>query len=248
VNARFYAPAARPDTLVTLPAEEARHLTRVLRLRTGDAIAVFDGLGAQFDAIIEQVAGERVDVRVGGARPAAAEPRVAITLAQAVLKGDKMEDVVRDAVMMGVAAIQPIVSARTEVSRATIERSRRRERWQRIAIASVKQCSRAVVPHILEPIDADLLAHSITSRHLPAPAFVLVEPSATTESSALRDVDPTPPREITIVVGPEGGWTPQELEAATAVLRPLTLGATTIRADAIAVVAIAALFARWREW
>jgi 16S rRNA (uracil1498-N3)-methyltransferase len=247
VNARFYAPAARPGTLVSLPDAEARHLTRVLRLRVGDPIAVFDGLGAEFDASVEHVTGDRVDIRIGDARAAAAEPRVAITLAQAVLKGDKMDDVVRDAVMMGVTAIQPIVTSRTEVSRATLERAHRRERWQRIAVASVKQCGRALLPPILEPLEAEMLPQAISARQLPVPAFMLVEPSASAHASALRDVEPLVPREATIVVGPEGGWTPEEIEAASGTLRPLTMSARTIRADAMAIVAIAALLTKWNE-
>jgi 16S rRNA (uracil1498-N3)-methyltransferase len=247
VNARFYAPAARSGTLTSLPADEARHLTRVLRLRIGDPVAVFDGLGAEFDASVEQIAGDRVDIRIGAARAAAAEPRIAVTLAQSVLKGDKMDDVVRDAVMMGVTAIQPIVSGRTEVSRATLERAHRRERWQRIAIASVKQCGRAVVPPILEPIDAGYLPQAIGARELAAPAFMLAEPSAATQAITLRDLESIAPKEVMIVVGPEGGWTAQEIELGTAALRLLTLGARTIRADAMAIVAVTALLAKWNE-
>ena len=92
-----------------------------------------------------------MQVRVDGARDAVAEPRVAVTLAQAALKGDKMDDVVRDAVMMGVAAVQPFVTTRSEVTHAALVRGRRRERWERIAVASAKQCGRATVPAILEP-------------------------------------------------------------------------------------------------
>lgn len=248
VNARFYAPDATTDAVVALSPDEGRHLTRVLRLRPGDAVVVFDGRGAEFGAVVDQIAGDRVDVRIiGAARTAVGEPRVAITLAQAVLKGDKMDDVVRDAVMMGVAAIQPIVTARTEVARAALERGRRRERWERIAIASVKQCGRAVVPPILELIDAGMLPHAVSSGQLPAPAFMLVEPSAATQTNGLRDLESVAPKETTIIVGPEGGWTPEEVEAARHSVRPLTLSAPTIRADVMAIVAMAALLTRWNE-
>lgn len=248
MNARFYAPAARAEAVVALPDDEARHLARVLRLRAGDPVVVFDGRGGEFDASIERIAGDQADVRIGGARVPAAEPRVAVTLAQAVLKGDRMDEVVRDAVMMGVAAIQPVVTTRTEVSAATLARARRRERWERIAIASAKQCARAVVPAIHEPRESHALADAIAARHLPAPAWLLVEPSAAGGAAGLRDIDPAPPREATLVIGPEGGWTRVEIEALAGVCRPVTMGARTIRADAMAVVAIAALFTRWNEW
>lgn len=248
MNARFYAPAARADAVVALPADEARHLARVLRLRPGDAVVVFDGHGAEFEATVAQIGGDRVDVRVGASRVAVPEPGVAITLAQAVLKGDKMDDVVRDAVMIGAAAIQPVVSARSEIAQAALQRGHRRERWERIAVSSAKQCARAVVPRILDPIDAGALPAVVSARQLPAPAFLLVEPSATDGTAAVRGIDAARPREATVVIGPEGGWTREEIEALAGVCRPVTMGARTIRADAMAIVAIAALFTRWNEW
>jgi 16S rRNA (uracil1498-N3)-methyltransferase len=126
VSARFYAPDVQAEgELATLSADEAQHLARVLRLSAGDRIRVFNGRGAEFDAIIEHVARDEAQVRVGPRRAATSEPRVAVTLAQSVLKGDKMDQVVRDAVMIGVTAIQPVVTARTEISLATVERSGR---------------------------------------------------------------------------------------------------------------------------
>ena len=249
VNARFYAPDVHASgDVAALPDDEAQHLTRVLRLKAGDAIRVFNGRGGEFDATIVTAGRNGVEVRIGAAREAAREARVALTLAQAVLKGDKMEDVVRDAVMIGVAAIQPIVTTRTEVTRAALERGRRTERWQRVAVSSAKQCGRAVVPVILEPQPFEALPDAITAMRLPGPALMLVEPGASAESLSLGDLDPAPPREITLVIGPEGGWTPEEIEAAAGPCRLLTLGGRTIRADAMATVAVSALFARWAEY
>jgi 16S rRNA (uracil1498-N3)-methyltransferase len=247
VNARFHAPdAGAAGTLVTLPADEAEHLTRVLRLRAGAAVSVFNGRGSEFHAVVERIAGNRVDVRLGQARPAAPEARVAITLAQAVLKGDKMDDAVRDAVMIGVAAIQPLLTSRTEVSRLTLERGRRRQRWERIAISSAKQSGRAVVPPVLDPLDLETLLASI-GRQLAAPALMFVEPDASGGAGALGELEAVGPGEATVLVGPEGGWTADEIEAAAA-CRLVTLGARTLRADAMATIAVAALYAKWNEY
>jgi 16S rRNA (uracil1498-N3)-methyltransferase len=247
VNARFYLPDAHASgDVAALPEEEARHLTRVLRLKPGDAVRVFDGRGGEFEALVERAARGRVEIRVGDPREAAAEARIAVTLAQAVLKGDKMDDVVRDAVMMGVAAIQPIVTARTEVTAATLERAHRRERWERVAISSAKQCGRAVVPPILEPVAFDALLHAVAEMRLPSPALMLVEPGASADATPLGELNSAPPRETTVAVGPEGGWTPEEILAASA-CRLITLGGRTLRADAMATIAMAALFARWGE-
>ncbi|MBI4887478.1 MAG: 16S rRNA (uracil(1498)-N(3))-methyltransferase [Acidobacteria bacterium] len=246
---RFYTPLAHHDgDLVALPAEEAAHLTRVLRLEPGDAIRVFNGRGGEFEALVDSLSRAEVRVRVGAACAPAPEPRVAVTLAQAVLKGDKMDDVVRDAVMMGVAAVLPVVTARSEVTLASLARGRRRERWARVAIASAKQCGRATVPPILEPRTFADAAAALSALTLPGPGLMFVEPSAGADAAPLGELAPLPPRETTAVVGPEGGWTREEVERGAAACRLVTLGGRTLRADAMALVALSALFALWREF
>src|SRR5688572_9751825 len=239
--AGFYGPDVQAvGDVAALPDDAARHLTRVLRLKAGDAVRVFNGRGGEFEGVIASVGRKTVEVRAAEAREAAREARVAMTLALAVLKGDKMDDVVRDAVMIGVVSIQPILTTRTEVTRAALERGRRTERWQRVAVSSAKQCGRAVVPAILEPLSFDALPGAIAAMRLPGPALMLVEPGASAESLSLGDLDQVPPRETMLVIGPEGGWTREEIDAAAGPCRLLTLGGRTIRADAMATVAISA--------
>jgi 16S rRNA (uracil1498-N3)-methyltransferase len=247
-HARFFAPAAgSPGDLVTLPADEAEHLTRVLRLGTGDAVRVFNGRGGEFESVVEAAGKRAVRVRLGRRRDAAPEPRVAVTLAQAVLKGDRMDDVVRDAVMIGVAAIQPIVTARTEVSLGTLQRGRRRERWQRVAVAAAKQCGRAVVPAILEPLVLQQGSDSLAQLGLPSPVLMLVEPRIAS-GTPLRELALPPSPTLSVIVGPEGGWTPDEIDAGSRHVQRMTLGARTIRADAMPLVALAAIFAKCGEF
>jgi 16S rRNA (uracil1498-N3)-methyltransferase len=247
--ARFYAPEARASgDVISLPVDEAEHLTRVLRLKRGDAIVVFNGRGLAFHAIVERARKDGAEVSIGSACAAASEPRVAITLVQSVLKGDKMDGVVRDAVMLGVSAIQPIVTARSEVTAASLSRGRRRERWERIAVSSAKQCGRAVVPVVLAPEPFEAVADFIDERQLPVPALMCVEPNAAADAIALSELDSQPPREASLLVGPEGGWREDEIAAASEQCRLVTLGSRTIRGDAMALVAVAALFAKWREY
>ena len=241
---RFLAPGARTGEVVALPDDEAAHLTRVLRLSAGDDVVVFDGRGREFEAVVERVTRSDVTVSVGRRRSPAAEPRVAVTLAQAVLKGDKMDDVVRDAVMMGAAAIQPILAERSELTLAALERGRRRERWQRVAVASAKQCGRAVVPDVLEPVPFEEL---ITPGPLGS-AFMFVEPSAAEKVAPLAALRGGPPSEAAVFVGPEGGWTAEEIDRGDQVAHLVTLGSRTLRADAMAVVALSALFTLWGEY
>jgi len=249
VNARFYAPDAHePGDVITLPDDEAEHLTRVLRLKTGDVLRVFNGHGREFDATVDQADKHGVRVRLGSVVNAAPEARVAITLAQAVLKGDRMDDVVRDATMMGAAEIQPIVTARAEVTRAALMRGRRRERWERIAVSSAKQCGRATVPRIQDAIEFDELIDALRTMLLPLPGLMLVEPTAAAETTPASELDLSPQRGATVLIGPEGGWTVAEIGRGASVCRLITVGGRTVRADAMCVVALSAFFTMWREF
>ena len=248
VHARFHAPDARePGQVIALAVDEAAHLTRVLRLQVGAPVRVFDGAGHEFDAVVESTSKHGANVRLLSPRAAAPEPRIRVTLTQAALKGDKMDDVVRDAVMLGVAAIQPLLTMRSEVSATALERGRRRERWQRIAVVSAKQCGRAVVPEVLEPVTFDAFCASRAGAG-PDEALMLVEPGATAAAATLAEIHPPPSGSTLVVVGPEGGWSPEEIRAATGILTAVTLRAPTLRADAVPVAALAALFTRWGEW
>jgi 16S rRNA (uracil1498-N3)-methyltransferase len=245
VNARFYAPGSARGRTVALPDDEAQHLSRVLRLKAGAPVVVFDGRGREFDAVVEKAGKSEVLVNVGSSRVVVErEPAVSLTLAQAVLKGDKMDAVVRDAVMLGVAAIQPIVTSRSEVTLASLERGRRRDRWQRVAISSAKQCGRAVVPEIIEPVAFEELVEPGAI----GMAFTFVEPGAAGKGKPLVAFEGAPPAEAALFIGPEGGWAPEEVDLAAAVTHLVTLGRLTVRADAMALVALSAVFTLWKEF
>jgi 16S rRNA (uracil1498-N3)-methyltransferase len=172
------------DSRLSLVAEEADHAIRVLRLKPGEAVRVFNGRGDEFEGLIESIERGRAIVAVGERAAPAAESRVAVTLAQVVLKHDLMDEVVRDAVMFGVAAIQPVLSARSEVSAAALSRGHKRERWERIAVSSTKQCGRAVVPRIGEPVTFEDAVNLVGTAGLPAPALMLVEPAVSSAHAA----------------------------------------------------------------
>jgi 16S rRNA (uracil1498-N3)-methyltransferase len=230
---RFYVPtldAAAGNAV--LPADESNHLTRVMRLGVGDDIAVFDGRGHEMRARVASASRGRVAVELLEHTTAGPEARVPITLVQAVLKGDKMDDVVRDATMMGVAAIEPIVTSRT-IARAPRADN---DRWVRVSIASAKQCRRAVLPSIAAPRPFDeWLAASAHGLRL-----MLVEPAASDEQiGSLHVLENHAAGSIAVIVGPEGGWTAEErLKADQGGCLAITLGGLTLRADAVAVAAL----------
>ncbi|HEX6975205.1 MAG TPA: 16S rRNA (uracil(1498)-N(3))-methyltransferase [Vicinamibacterales bacterium] len=228
---RFHVPDLDTAREAALPPEEARHLTRVLRLGDGDEIAVFDGRGHEFHARVIEADRERVRVALLGPIAAAPEAHTPLTLVQAILKGDKMDEVVRDATMMGVATIAPVVSARTIAKRQTVER------WERVAVSSTKQCRRAVVPAVtpVMTIEAWLAATDIDMK------LLLVEPAAAGgQEQSINALRGRTPRSVAVIVGPEGGWTAGERDTMIAAgCLPATLGPLTLRADAVPLVAIA---------
>jgi 16S rRNA (uracil1498-N3)-methyltransferase len=243
---RFFAPGFAVNQDVELPDEEAQHLARVLRMKPGDAIAIFDGKGHESLARVETVGARRVVVRATEPRQAAAEPPIPLTLAQALLKGDKMDRVIRDAVMLGVAAVQPFVSKRTEVPRAALRTGVRQERWDRTVVSSVKQCGRAVVPPVLDPIDFGEMLRNTAGRT----RLMFVEPSAATTGTVreLRSFEGSRPVNPMIVIGPEGGWDGAEVEAAVeAGVTLVTFGSRTLRADAAGAAALAVFQFLWEN-
>jgi 16S rRNA (uracil1498-N3)-methyltransferase len=228
----------------------------VLRLGAGDEIAVFDGAGREFRAVVSRVARDAAELRIIEEIAAAPEPAVRVTLAQAVLKGDKMDDVVRDATMMGAAAIVPLITDHTV---AHVKPGAAPDRWRRIAIASAKQCRRAVVPAVHPAVRfADWLSSEHTGMKI-----LLTEPSAAAAEKLRLSPFPAekrgqppfpggkwgqPPFSASLAVGPEGGWSRDEVDAAVRLgYETLTLGRRTLRADAVAIIAIGVLQHQWGD-
>jgi 16S rRNA (uracil1498-N3)-methyltransferase len=247
MHARFYAPDLEPaGGFVDLPPDEAEHLGRVLRLRPGAPVQVFDGRGHEYRGRVDLVERGRVRIALAEEVAAAAEPAVPLALAQAVLKNDGMDQVVRDAAMLGVTEIVPLLADRAEVEARRLRASGRVARWQRIAVSSVKQCGRAVVPLVREPqtLEACLAATAATHRYL------LAEPGlATPARPGIRSLLAVPrPGSALLVVGPEGGWTEEEAALAHRLgCLALSLGARTLRADVAALVGVTALQCVWGD-
>jgi 16S rRNA (uracil1498-N3)-methyltransferase len=231
---RVFVPAAEPP-LATLTPDEAHHLTRVLRARAGDAVIAFDGRGREWDARVATVAKDTVTIALASPRTPVPEPTLRVVLGVALLKGDQMDDVVRDATMLGVAAIQPIVSARVVVpDRARSARSL--ERWARIAVASAKQCGRATVPEIRAIDRFDAVLHGTEYD-----AVLMCAEPARGARGTLTDLARA--ASVLVLIGPEGGWSPDERAAAEARGATIvTLGPRTLRAETAPVVALSALW------
>ena len=228
-----------------LPPDEAHHLTRVMRLNVGEEVALFDGKGREFLGRITEAGKKRVVVTLLKPIETAPEPRVPFTLVQAILKPDAMDGVIRDATMMGASAIWPIVSAHVAVKGEQALRPSNVDRWTRIAASSAKQCGRARVPEILAPaFFSSWLESSADEPHL-----IFVEPTLGITPVPMKTLPKAGvPASAALVIGPEGGWSREEVEAAVkADCIPVSLGGLTLRADAMTVAAISVFRFLWED-
>jgi 16S rRNA (uracil1498-N3)-methyltransferase len=239
---RFYAPDLDPGSgSARLSPEESHHLVRVLRLVRGDDVAVFDGRGVEWRARVDRASRDAATLSL--LEPVATRtPRVAINLVQAVLKSEAMEDVVRDATMAGVSALEPVLAARTTVKASALRSAP--ERWRRVALSSAKQCGMAKLPDIHEVLRFEEWLPSTLPEH----TYLLIEPGAVPEGvTTVRQLAMgAAPDSALLIVGPEGGWSIAERDAALAAgAHPLSLGPMTLRASTVALAATAALVAIW---
>ena len=200
---------------------------------------VFDGRGREWAARLVP-SDRRADVTVELAEQVATiqEPSVRVTFAAGILKGDHMDAVVRDATMMGAAEIVPLVTEHVTVPKRAWQGTAAIERWRRVAVASAKQCGRAVVPEIAAPVELDV----VLSTHATESVVMFVEPAIATEARPVSDVRTASDGKLLVLIGPEGGWSIGEVTQVRNRGGALVhLGPRTIRADAMATAALSAL-------
>jgi 16S rRNA (uracil1498-N3)-methyltransferase len=223
----------RTGTRVTIAGDAAMHVTKVLRLRPGDALVVFDGSGADYEAEIETLGRDRVTVLVGAGRMLDAESPLAITLLQGVCRGQRMDTVVQKATELGVARIEPVLASRSVVRIAGDQAGRKQEHWQRIAIAAAEQSGRSRVPAVAEPRRLEEALPALTAPS----ARYLLDP----DGAALRDLPP-PASPLVLLVGPEGGLTGEERRLAGGFgFRAVRFGPRIMRTETAPLAALAIL-------
>lgn len=237
---RFYTP---PDQIkegrVTLGTEETRHLRDVLRLRAGDEASVFDGLGREYLCKVETISKRETTLDiVREIKPSSPESPLEITLAAAILPGEKYEITVQKAVELGVQTLQPLYTMRCEVKPGGS--GRRLERWHKIAVESAKQSGRARLMQIAEPVDLKDLLESSASAD--GTKIFFSERDGNNFSSIQQD------KKITAVFGPKGGWDDLELAAAKAAgFAVITFGGRIMRAETAAIAMTAILQHRFGD-
>ena len=232
---RFFVDGPPEDGMLVLRGEDAHHAGRVLRLRPGEAVTLCDGRGTDYDCTVETVEKDAVACRVLDSHPADTEPKQRLTLCMALPKGDKMEFIVQKAVELGASEIVPYLSKNC-VSRPG-KTDKKVERWRKIASEAAKQCGRGVLPAVHEVLPvAEAFARAAQSET----ALFLYENE---NKTGLRDALAAGlGKTVSLMVGPEGGFTPAEAEAAKAAgLVSVWLGTRILRCETAPVAALAAV-------
>jgi len=240
---RFYCPPPLPlGGLFDLPPEAAHHAARVLRLRAGSRVEIFDGLGNECHGLIAELSGKRVIVGDITASSANRESPLQIVLAQAMSSSEKMDWVIQKATELGVTEIQPLDTERS-VARLSAERAaKRREHWRQVAISACEQCGRNVLPEIHAPLDIMVWLQQV--KELPGTRLILLPQSAASLHSLEK-----PEGKVMLLIGAEGGFTETERDSALYCgFTPIRLGARVLRTETAAVAGLAALQALWGDF
>lgn len=226
-----------PDQLTGLhvhfDADQAHQMRRVLRLRPGDRVLALDGLGLQYEVLLEEVSNSRVTGLVASKAEAAGEPAARLTLFQSLLKREKFEWVLQKGTEIGVAAFVPVITRRSLVRDVEDVRPEKLDRWRRIIKEAAEQSGRGVLPSLTAPIPFEAAAPEalILDR-------TLIAWTGETQRTVRRALQGSgEAAEIALIIGPEGGFEPEEVDEAVSYgALPVTLGRRILRTETAAIV------------
>jgi 16S rRNA (uracil1498-N3)-methyltransferase len=226
--ARFYVPQPRIEKgMLRVEGEEVRHIRKVLRLRAGDEITVFDGLGKEFEGTIVEEGRSSVVITIANTYSSKRDSPLEVTLAQSLLKGEKMDYLIQKATELGVQEIVPFLSSRSVPLLEKSKRVNRHHRWERIAVEASKQCGRGVVPKIESLHDYPEMLQKVSPNSL---RLIFWE----REGAKLKEIleRSKERKKVFFIIGPEGGFNEGEVEEARgAGFIPVTLGRRILRAE-----------------
>ncbi len=218
----------------------AHHVTHVLRLRPGAAVRVFDGKGCEHEAMIREARRTQVTVELGMAVASIPEPPFAITLAQGIPRGDRMDLILQKAVELGVTDVQPLWTARSQTRTSSERLEKRLRHWQGVVISACEQCGRATLPGLETPVEYRSWLTG-TPRHN---CRLLLDPDARQSLGTMR----FPGKTILMLVGPEGGISSEEATlAVTAGFKPVRLGPRILRTETAVLAMLACLQSLWGD-
>jgi 16S rRNA (uracil1498-N3)-methyltransferase len=245
---RFYIPAEswNPEAL-SLGSEEAKHCAEVLRCQSGDRVTVFNGQGAEAIAEISSIdsGGKTIPLKLVAANKTSRPPAF-LTLGQAIPKGKNMDLIVQKATELGASQIVPLLSERTVVKLDPQEAGKKQAKWQRVALEACKQCGQNWLPEILPIQSVEQFLASYAGQKPATGELQLIaalHPDAQPLKAILDEASPSSrPQAATVLIGPEGDFTPAELATAMGGgFLPLSLGPIVLRSETAAIYALSVL-------
>jgi 16S rRNA (uracil1498-N3)-methyltransferase len=242
----FVGTALKPDDIMQLPDDVTRHIL-VLRLQPGDSIVLFNGEGGEYSAELVEVERRSASVRVHELRDIELEAPYHLTLAQGIAGGDKMDWLIEKAVELGVSGFVPLTTSRSVVRLSSERAQRRHAHWQGIVRSSCEQCGRNRLPDVAPVREIATWLSALPREAQPGEMRLLLSPRASISITALAETPPKGP--VTLLIGPEGGFSAAEEAAATSHgFTALGLGPRVLRTETAGIAVLAALAARWGGW
>jgi 16S rRNA (uracil1498-N3)-methyltransferase len=241
---RFYVSQPRIENgRLRVKGDEVRHIRKVLRLKAGDELVVFDGVGKEYEGRIVEEGPSSVEIMVQNIFISEKESHLGVTLAQSLLKGEKMDYLIQKATELGVKEIVPFLSSRSVPRFEKTNALKRHRRWEKIAVEASKQCGRGVVPRI-EPLqDYSEMVQNISPDFL---RLVLWEKEGVRLKEILEGSEEK--KQIFFIVGPEGGLNPEEVGLAKQNgFAPVTLGKRILRAETASLCFLSILQYEWGD-
>jgi 16S rRNA (uracil1498-N3)-methyltransferase len=240
---RFYTPPPLPlSGTFDLPPDAAHHASRVLRLRVGDSVEIFDGIGNECQGQISDLGGKRVTVSEITSTGSNRESPLHVVLAQALSGGEKMDWIIQKATELGINEIQPLATDRS-VAKLPAERVQKRlEHWQQVAVSACEQCGRNVLPGIYAPMDIMVWLQQTKSG--PDAKYILLP-----EGEASLHDQAKPQGKAVLLVGAEGGFSQAETTAALQCgYIPIRIGTRVMRTETAAIAGLTVLQTLWGDF
>lgn len=241
------APQDITNSQARVKDEEYRHMTKVLRQKPGQEIVVFDGMGNEYQGVIEELGKEEAVIRLGQHRWLPRESRVDLWLVQGIPKGEKMEFIIQKNTELGVKGFFPLEADRTIVKLEDKKKNDRQKRWQKVAAEAAKQCKRAYVPrvtpiHTLREFLAGISGKSIILAPWEEGGQPLKQVLLSKAEKECYDY------KVYIMIGPEGGWEMREIDLIKKSGGiPVSLGPRILRTETAGLAAVSAIMYQWGD-
>jgi len=238
---RFYTDTPlTTDSTLELPADVFRHAIHVLRLKAGEQLILFNGTGGEYQATLTDVAKRKASAHIDFFANTQPESHLHLNLVQAIIKPDKMDFAVQKAVELGASSIQPLITQRSVVRINKGKFDKKVQHWQAVAIGACEQSGRTVIPAIAQPLTLnEWLIHASNST---SGKNIILAPGDYPRISDVDALKIQPCAQINLLIGPEGGFTDDEVQTCIQHnVHPVSLGTRILRAETASIAAMSLL-------